>query len=176
MSNINANYIKSIQKQFKYYKYLGDKTIDSLSTDELLWKYNGESNNAAIIINHIVGNMLSRWTNFYSEDGEKDWRQRDSEFYGSSKNKEELKIHWEKGWNCLFNIIDNLKENDLTKIIKIRNEKHTVVEAINRQLAHYPFHIGQLIYIAKMIKDNQWESLSIPKNKSEEFNNIKFNS
>ena len=83
MSNINANYIKSIQEQFKYYKDLGDKTIDSLSTEELLWKYNGESNNAAIIINHIVGNMLSRWTNFYSEDGEKDWRQRDSEFYES---------------------------------------------------------------------------------------------
>ena len=176
MSNINANYIKSIQEQFKYYKDLGDKTIDSLSTEELLWKYNGESNNAAIIINHIVGNMLSRWTNFYSEDGEKDWRQRDSEFYESSKNKEEIKIYWEKGWNCLFNIIDNLEENDLTKIIKIRNEKHTVVEAINRQLAHYPFHIGQLIYIAKMIKDNLWESLSIPKNKSEEFNKIKFNS
>ena len=170
------NYITSLINQFDYYKTAGDKTLQQLSFNEMNYQLHDNSNSVSIIVKHMVGNMLSRWTNFYSEDGEKDWRKRDTEFYESSKNKEELKNHWEKGWNCLFTIIDNLKENDLTKIIKIRNENHTVVEAINRQLAHYPFHIGQLIYIGKMMKDNQWESLSIPKNKSEEFNKTKFNS
>lgn len=175
MSNINANYIKSIQKQFRDYKNLGNKTIDSLSEEQLHWKYNDESSSAATIINHIVGNMFSRWTNFYIEDGEKEWRQRDAEFTSSTKTKEELLEHWEEGWNCLFNIIDNLTEENLTKIIKIRNEDHTVIDAIHRQLAHYPYHIGQLIYIAKMLKNNDWKSLSIPRNKSDEFNKKAFN-
>ena len=174
MNKINANYINSIQHQFNYYKSLGDKTIDSLSEEELYWTANAESNNIATIINHMVGNMLSRWTNFYSEDGEKEWRLRDTEFIPIQKRKETLKLHWEKGWNRLFHIINDLKEQDLQKIIKIRKEKHTVVEAINRQLTHYAYHIGQIIYVAKIIKENQWKSLSIPKNKSVEFNKSKF--
>lgn len=174
MSNTNANYIKSIQKQFRYYKSLGDKTIDTLSEKELHWKYNDESSSAATIINHIVGNMFSRWTNFYTEDGEKEWRKRDAEFYTTIKSKKDLIEHWEEGWNCLFNIIDNLTEIDLGKVVKIRNEEHTVIDAINRQLAHYPYHIGQLIYIAKMLKNETWVSLSVPKNKSNEFNKEAF--
>ncbi len=170
MSKINPSYINSIQHQFNYYKSLGDKTIDSLSEEELYWTFNNESNDIATLINHMAGNMLSRWTNFYTEDGEKEWRLRDNEFISIQKNKASLKLHWEKGWNCLFHITNNLTDEDLQKIVKIRNEKHTVVEAINRQLAHYAYHIGQIIYIAKMIKDEQWKSLSIPKNKSEEFN------
>jgi hypothetical protein len=174
MSNINASYINSIQHQFSYYKSLGDKTIDSLSEEDLYWTANAESNNIATIINHIVGNMLSRWSNFYSEDGEKEWRLRDTEFISIHKRKETLILHWEKGWNCLFHITNNLSEQDLQKIIVIRKEEHTVVEAINRQLAHYSYHIGQIIYVAKMIKEKQWKSLSIPLNKSVEFNNSKF--
>ena len=174
MSNINVTYIKSIQHQFNYYKSLGDKTIESLSEEDLYWTANTESNNIATIINHIVGNMLSRWTNFYSEDGEKEWRLRDTEFIPIQKRKEALKLHWEKGWNCLFHITANLSEQDLRKIIEIRKDKHTVIEAINRQLAHYAYHIGQIIYVAKMIKEKQWKSLSIPINKSVEFNKSKF--
>ncbi len=174
MNDISTDYIKSIQHLLNYYKSLGDKTIDSLSEEELYWTFNEESNNIATIINHIVGNMLSRWTKFYTEDGEKEWRLRDTEFNPIQKNKETLKLHWEKGWECLFHITNNLSERDLQKIVKIRNEKHTVVEAINRQLAHYAYHIGQIIYVAKMIKEKQWKSLSIPKNKSEEFNKSTF--
>ncbi len=170
MNSISANYIKSVQKQFNSYKKLGDKTIERLSEKELHWIYNDESSSAATIINHIVGNMFSRWTNFYTEDGEKEWRQRDSEFLKTLKTKEELLAHWNNGWECLFNIIDNLTEVDLSKIIKIRNEEHTVIDAINRQLAHYPYHIGQLIYIAKMLKDKNWESLSIPKKSNDNEN------
>ena len=118
--------------------------------------------------------MLSRWTNFYTEDGEKVWRQRDREFHLIHKSKADLILHWEKGWNCLFNITDQLTYKDLQKRIKIRDEDHTVIDAINRQLAHYSYHIGQLIYIAKMIQNEGWESLSIPKNKSEDFNKNKF--
>ncbi len=122
----------------------------------------------------MVGNMLSRWTNFYTEDGEKEWRLRDNEFLPVQKSKTTLISHWEKGWNCLFNITQNLTDKDLQKIVKIRDEKHTVVEAINRQLAHYSYHIGQLIYLAIMIKGKQWKSLSIPKNKSDLYNKVTF--
>jgi len=174
MSNINSSYIESIQHQFNYYKSLGDKTIASLSEEELFWIYNEESSAIATIINHMVGNMLSRWTNFYTEDGEKEWRLRDNEFKPPKKNKAALKLHWEEGWQCLFFIITNLGDKDLQKIVKIRNQKHTVIEAINRQLAHYAYHIGQIIYVAKMIQGKNWQSLSIPKNKSDEFNKIAF--
>lgn len=174
MSNINANYIASIHHLFNYYKSLGDKTMASLSEKELHWTFNSECNSIATLINHLVGNMLSRWTNFYEDDGEKEWRLRDKEFSPIHKSKDSLKLHWEKGWDCLFHITDNLQDQDLLKIVIIRKEEHTVLEAINRQLAHYAYHIGQIIYIAKMIKENQWESLSIPRNKSEEFNETPF--
>lgn len=174
MNNTNANYIKSIQSQFNNYKRLGDQTIESLSEKELFWAYNTESNSIATIINHLVGNMLSRWTNFYSEDGEKEWRKRDTEFIVIHKSKDELILHWEKGWKCLFNTIDNLTAKDLLKVVKIRNEKHTVIEAVNRQLGHYPYHVGQMIYVAKMIRDKQWKSLSVPRNKSDEYNKTQF--
>jgi hypothetical protein len=124
MSNINASYIDNIQHLFNYYKSLGDKTIDSLSEEEMYRTFNTESNNIAIIINHMVGNMLSRWTNFYTEDGEKDWRLRDKEFKPVKKSKATLKLHWEKGWNCLFQITNNLTEHDLNKIVEIRKEEY----------------------------------------------------
>ena len=118
--------------------------------------------------------MLSRWTNFLNSDGEKDFRERDNEFVDDINNKEELLNLWSKGWNCLFNTLESLSETDLEKIVYIRNESHTVIESINRQLCHYSYHIGQIVYLGKIILEENWESLSIPKDQSEKFNLKKF--
>ncbi len=171
---MDKNYIASIQKQFRYYKSLGDKTFAQLNDEHIHQRPSSESNNIAIISKHIAGNMLSRWTNFYTEDGEKEWRHRDSEFEDSYATKEELVSAWEKGWKCLFEIIDSLQTEDLKKIIYIRNIGHTVTEAINRQLCHYSFHIGQIVFLGKMIRGQDWQTLSVAKNQSEAFNREKF--
>lgn len=171
---MESSYLSSIIKQFEYYKSLGDKTIDQLSLKELQWQPNKESNSVSILIKHIVGNMLSRWTNFLTEDGEKIWRKRDEEFIDVYTSKEEIIASWEKGWLCLFNAIKPLKNENTEQIIFIRNQGHTVTEAINRQLAHYSFHIGQMVFLGKMIKRNTWQSLSIPKGKSVSYNQEKF--
>lgn len=168
------SYLPSIIKQFEYYKSLGDKTFNQLSEEELFSIQNNESNSIAITVKHIVGNMLSRWTNFLLEDGEKSWRNRDEEFINNYKTKENLLSSWEKGWQCLFDAINPLEEKDLEKIIYIRNQGHTVVEAINRQLCHYSYHIGQIVFLAKLIKNSEWKSLSIPKNASKSYNIDKF--
>ena len=168
------DYISSIKNQFDYYKMLGEKTFSQLSEEQLFWKFNENSNSIATIVKHLSGNMLSRWTDFFTTDGEKEWRNRDAEFDNDIQNKEGLLNNWEKGWNCLFNIIDNLTIEDLDKIIYIRNQGHSVTEAINRQLAHYPYHIGQIVYIGKMVLDNKWNSLSIPKGNSQNYNKEKF--
>jgi hypothetical protein len=119
--------------------------------------------------------MQSRFTDFLTSDGEKTWRNRDAEFENKFHDRSSLLAHWEKGWECLFNTLSNLRIEDLESIVYIRNDGHTVVEAINRQLAHYPYHIGQIIYIAKMVTDEKWKSLSIPRNRSNDYNNRKFN-
>ncbi|MCF6348961.1 MAG: DUF1572 domain-containing protein [Flavobacteriaceae bacterium] len=172
---MDSNYIESVIKQFTYNKSLGDKTFKQLNDDDIHWKHNEYSNNIAIITKHIVGNILSRWTNFLTEDGEKDWRDRDSEFKDSYSTKEEMIIAWEKGWQCLFDAITPLKVEDLERVIYIRNEGHTVIEAINRQLTHYAYHIGQIVFIGTLIKNNDWKSLSVPKNQSTVYNQKKFN-
>lgn len=171
---MNTAYLESTKKQFEYYKMLGDKTIVQLPDDKLFWQYNDESNSIAIIIKHLSGNMLSRWTDFLTSDGEKEWRHRDEEFENDIKNKEELIQKWNDSWNCFFNSLNTLKEEDLSIIIYIRNEGHTVLEAINRQLAHYPYHVGQMVFIGKMICNENWISLSIPKGNSNSFNAEKF--
>jgi len=114
--------------------------------------------------------MLSRWTNFLTEDGEKSWRTRDAEFEQEIKTKDELLKKWNTGWDCVLNAVENLSVEDLSKKVTIRQEEHSVIDAINRQLAHYAYHIGQLIYVAKLIKDEKWETLSIARGKSKEFN------
>jgi hypothetical protein len=167
-------YITSVIKQFNYYKTVGDKTFEQLTFEDLIWQPNDASNSISIIVKHMVGNMFSRWTNFLTEDGEKIWRQRDQEFEDSYKNKEEIITAWENGWNCLFEAISPLTDKDMTKIIYIRNEGHLVSEAIFRQLGHYPYHIGQIAYIGKLLKDNEWQSLSIPKDQSTSYNKDKF--
>lgn len=167
-------YLEAIKKQFLYYQSLGAKTFDQIPSDKIHWQYNTESNSIAIIVKHMVGNMLSRWTNFQTEDGEKEWRNRDNEFEDTYTSKEEMMNEWKKGWQCLFDAIATLKEDNLNDLIYIRNQGHTVSEAINRQLAHYSYHIGQIVFIGRMIQNEQWKSLSIPKNASKMYNKEKF--
>ena len=168
------NYLESIKKQFEFYKVLGEKTIEQLTDEKITWQYNAESNSIAIIVKHLWGNMLSRWTDFLSADGEKDWRDRDAEFENDIRTKEALMIKWNEGWKCLFDAIDPLTAADLEKEIFIRNMGHTVTEALNRQLAHYAYHIGQIVFIGKMICNEHWVSLSIPKGNSKAYNEEKF--
>lgn len=169
-----ANYLESVKKQFLYYKTLGEKAMEQLEPEQLFISVNEDTNSIAIIIKHLVGNMLSRWTNFLITDGEKEWRNRDAEFEEILTTKPELVAHWEKGWQCLFDALNSLQPQQLNEIIYIRNEGHTVIEAINRQLAHYPYHIGQIVFYAKMVKKTEWKSLSIPKNNSNNYNADKF--
>jgi hypothetical protein len=171
---MKASYLESVKKQFAYYKLLGEKTIEQMTDAELNWQYNEDSNSIATIIKHLTGNMLSRWTDFLQSDGEKEWRDRDREFVIESTSGKELKDLWDKGWNCLFDTLNDLTIHDLNTVIYIRNMGHTVSEAINRQLAHYPYHIGQMVYIGKMIKGIKWVSLSIPKGDSVPYNKDRF--
>jgi hypothetical protein len=168
------SYITSVIKLFQNYKRQGDRTFDQLSEEELLWRPNSASNSIAMIVQHMEGNMLSRWTNFMTEDGEKEWRKRDAEFDFTKISKSEMTEMWSRGWDCLFEALNSIKEKDLEKIIYIRNQGHTVLEAINRQLAHYSLHIGQILYIGKMLRGEEWQSLSIAKGGSEAFNKEKF--
>ncbi len=163
-------YIQSIQKRFHYYEDLGRRAIAQVNEEGLFWRYNAESNSIAVLVNHLHGNMLSRWTNFYTEDGEKSWRTRDAEFENSIKSRAELLQKWEEGWKCVFDIIDALQVEDLEKTVYIRAEPHSVIDAINRQLAHYAYHIGEIVYVAKMQQGDKWQSLSIPRGESEAFN------
>ncbi len=168
------DYLESTKKQFEYYKLLGEKTFAQLSDEQLFWEYNEESNSIATIVKHLWGNMLSRWTDFLTTDGEKEWRKRDEEFDNDIVDRVELLAKWNEAWTCLFNAINSLTENDLTKEIFIRNQGHTVTEAVNRQLAHYPYHIGQIVFIGKMLCNEKWTSLSIPRGNSKEYNADKF--
>ena len=168
------SYLNSILKQFEYYKSLGEKTFDQLSEEQLFWKSDSEANSIAIIVKHIAGNMLSRWTNFLKEDGEKSWRNRDGEFENSFHTKDDVLNAWDQGWKCLFDALDQVNDDNLESIIYIRNHGHTVTEAINRQLSHYSYHVGQIVFIGRMLKKEDWVSLSVPKNQSKEYNKEKF--
>jgi hypothetical protein len=164
------NYIASVKTQFLQYKSLGEKAIEQVPEDKINWTYNTESNSIVTIVKHMAGNMLSRFTEFYTSDGEKKWRNRDGEFENELLKKDNLLEKWNEGWNCLFNTLNTLSAESLSKKVRIRNEQHTVMEAINRQLTHYAYHVGQIIFISKMICDSDWKSLSIPRGKSEEIN------
>lgn len=168
------SYLTSVRKQFAYYKQLGDQTMAQLSDVELFALPNENSNSIAIIVQHLWGNMLSRWTDLLHSDGEKEWRNRDAEFESTAINRELLLERWEEGWQCLFDALDALTDADLERIIYIRNQGHTVAEAINRQLAHYPYHIGQMVFIGKWMRNENWQNLSIPKGNSQQYNQEKF--
>ncbi|ULQ53113.1 DUF1572 family protein [Flavihumibacter fluvii] len=167
-----AVYLQSVRKQFIMYKTLGENAIAQLSEQELYFQPESNSNSIAIIVQHLHGNMISRFTNFLTEDGEKPWRERDKEFLlPAGFNREgEVAALWAEGWDCALNAIDQLTPAELGNTIKIRQQPLLVLDAINRQLTHYASHVGQIVYLAKMIKGAAWKSLSIPKGESDLFN------
>lgn len=168
--------LESITKLFGYYKTLGEKSMEQLSDEQLLWRPNEQINSISLLVHHLSGNMISRFTDFQSSDGEKPWRNREAEFDVAYQNRKEMMAAWENGWKVLFDAIAPLKPEVLDTIIYIRNEEHTIIEALHRQLAHYASHIGQIILLAKMQKGDQWNTLSIPKGGTAEFNKEKFSS
>jgi hypothetical protein len=170
---IDSNYLSSVKKQFIQYKTLGEKAIEQVPEDKINWQYNEETNSVAIIVRHMAGNMLSRFTDFFTSDGEKKSRNRDAEFENEVLSKKETQNRWNEGWACFFNILNNLSTEDLFRTVLIRNEEHTVMEALNRQLTHYASHVGQIIFLGKMICGSNWKSLSIPKGASGQFNTAK---
>jgi len=156
------------------YKQLAEKALAQIDDQELNWQANEDSNSIVVIIKHMWGNMLSRWTDFMTTDGEKEWRKRDAEFENETLDREALMKKWDEGWQCVFNALDSITDDDLDKIIYIRNEGHTVLEAINRQIAHYCYHVGQIVYVSKLRSSKEWNSLTIPRNKSADYNAKKF--
>lgn len=168
--SIESIFLKSSLKIFRQYKALAEKAIDQLSDEQVLRKPNDASNSIALIVHHMSGNMLSRFTDFLTSDGEKPWRNRDVEFEESYPDKKAMMEAWEKGWKIALDAVEGLKEEDLTKTIYIRSEGQSVVDAIQRQIAHYAHHVGQILYQAKILKGAEFRSLSIPKGASELFN------
>lgn len=161
-------YLDSTLKRLAYYKSLGEKTMAQLTTEQLRWQPEGEPNSIYLIVKHISGNMRSRWTDFLTSDGEKEWRHRDEEFEQNAADD----VHqlWEDGWKCMLDAIGALTTEDLEKTVYIRSEPHVAVDAINRQLSHIPYHVGQIVYIGKIVTGEKWKSLSIPKGGSQAFN------
>ena len=171
---ISENYLNSILYELNRYKTLGDKTFMQLSDEQIHWKYTDTDNSISVIVKHIVGNMLSRFTNFLTEDGEKPWRQREAEFEDTYATKKEMIAAWEKGWKCVFDALSSVNTQNFGTLVKIRNEDHSIMEAFNRQLGHYANHIGQIVMLGKMIKGEEWISLSIPKGGTAAFNKKMF--
>jgi hypothetical protein len=165
------SYLEDIRRQFHGQKKLAEKAMAQVSDAQFFATLDPESNSIALVVKHIAGNARSRWKDFFTTDGEKPDRHRDSEFeIGARESRESLMRRWEEGWGCLFGIVDHLAPEDLERVVTIRGEPHTVVKAVNRQLAHYGYHIGQIVFLAKHYAGRSWESLSIPRGKSEEFN------
>lgn len=174
MMKLGQLYLDSIKKQFRAYKKMGDNTFSQLSEEELNHVSATDSNSIAIIVKHMHGNLVSRFTNFLTEDGEKPWRQREEEFNpAQALSKDKLLQLWEEGWNCLFQALDQMEPDDLSKTVTIRAEPHSALDAINRQLAHHAAHVGQIVYIGKMYRQANWQSLSIPRGGTASFNEKK---
>ena len=172
--DFSTHYLKNVKKELLRYKTVAEKSLEQLEEKDIHFKHEEEDNSIAVIVKHMAGNMSSRFTNFLTEDGEKSWRNRETEFEATLRTKAEVLTAWESGWKCVFDTLESLKPEDLTQQIKIRNESHSVVEAINRQLAHYAYHTGQIVYLAKSIRGKKWESASIPKGESDRFNQKMF--
>mgnify|MGYP000891907867 FL=1 len=167
--SIGETYLKAVRERFKTIKADGDKAIAQLDIEQLHWAFNEESNSIAVIVKHVSGNMISRWTDFLTTDGEKTTRNRDEEFIDSIDTKEELLTIWEKGWQVFLDSLLSLNEVDLMTPVFIRGQQHTVIDAIERQMAHYAAHVGQIIYVGKQIKGEEWKTLSIPRGQSQLF-------
>ncbi len=168
---IVQNYFEDALSSFRAYKKLAEKAIAQLQDEEFFITLDEEANSVAVIMKHIAGNMLSRWTDFLTSDGEKPNRNRDMEFVIESQStKDDVLAYWERGWASLFAALEPLRPEDFEKTVKIRGEEHTIVQAINRQMMHYAYHVGQLVFLAKHFRSAEWKSLSIPRNKSAQFN------
>ena len=170
MQNTNSLFLKNAIETSLYYKSMAENSLKQVSDKQIHTRFNNEDNNIATIAKHIAGNLLSRWTNFGKVDGEKPWRNRDSEFIDDLRDKESLLVLWDHGWNCFIEELQKLKPEDVLTEVYIRKEKNTVFKAIQRQLNHNSYHIGQMVLLAKSLKGSDWKSLSIPKNKSKDFN------
>ena len=169
MSSI-LNYHDDAINGFRGYKKLAERALEQVTDEEFFHVIDPESNSLAIIVKHIAGNLLSRWSDFLESDGEKPTRNRDSEFVQVDDTRESLMQMWENGWSTLFAAVEPLEEPQLSLTVTIRGEPHTVVEAINRQLTHYAYHVGQIVFLAKHLRSSQWATLSVPRNRSAEFN------
>jgi hypothetical protein len=174
--SIDEMFIKDITARFESCKKLGDKTFDQLGEKDFFFCPSTESNSIAVIVQHMSGNMLSRFTNFLTEDGEKPWRNRDSEFEQTITTKAEILDTWNRGWDCLFNTLSNIEPAQLLNVVTIRSESLTAYDALLRQLAHYAYHVGQIVFIGRMARNSSWVSLSIPKGQSQQYNEgMKYN-
>jgi hypothetical protein len=167
---IVTNYHKDALESFRNYKKLAERAIEQVSDEEFFATIDAEANSIAVVVKHIAGNLISRWSDFLTTDGEKPTRNRDSEFEITAETRPALMEFWERGWQTLFENIKPLTIDDFSKTITIRGQTHTIVEAINRQLTHYSYHVGQIVLLAKHFKSADWKSLTVPKNRSAEFN------
>jgi uncharacterized damage-inducible protein DinB len=165
-----TSYLEDSLSLFRYYKNLAEQAMAQLTDDQLLEALDSESNSIAIIVKHMTGNMQSRWPDFLTSDGEKPGRDRDAEFENPPGTREALVAAWEAGWQCLFTALEPLSDADLQRTVTIRGEPHSVMQTINRQVAHYSYHCGQIVFLAKHLRSSEWKSLSIPRRKSAEFN------
>jgi hypothetical protein len=165
-----TSHIKDAVSLFRYYKRLGERAMEQVTDEQLFTVLDPEGNSIAVIVKHMAGNMCSRWTDFLTTDGEKPTRDRDSEFVDPPATRKDLLAAWEDGWNRLFTALEPLTDADLGRVVTIRGEAHSVMQAINRQLAHYPNHVGQIVLLAKHFACDHWQSLSVPRNQSVEFN------
>ena len=168
----STSYIEDSVSLFRYYKKLGEGAMEQLADEQLFAALDSEMNSVAIIVKHIAGNMRSRWTNFLTSDGEKPNRNRDQEFEQPPMTRGELLQMWNDGWRIVFEALEPLSDADLAKTVTIRGEQHSVMQAINRQLAHYSYHVGQIVFLAKHLNATGWKSLSVPRNRSAEFNRM----
>jgi hypothetical protein len=168
---IGQHYLEDALRTLREYKKLAEGAFAQISDEEFFRTLDDESNSIAVNMKHMAGNMLSRWTDFLTTDGEKPERNRDFEFVMlPGTTKDEMLAYWDKGWKCTFDAVEPLTPDDLMRTVRIRGQDHTVIQAINRQLAHYAYHVGQIVYLAKHFRSADWQSLSVPKNKSAEFN------
>lgn len=165
-----TSYLEDALAIFRQYKALGDRAMAQISDEQFFITLDAESNSIALIVKHMAGNMRSRWTNFLTSDGEKPDRDRDSEFINPPATRAAVLQMWEEGWSLIFSALDPLLDEDLDKTVTIRGEAHSVMQAISRQLAHYPYHVGQIVLLAKHFASADWQSLSIPRNRSAEWN------
>jgi len=165
-----SNYKSDALTSFRNYKMLAERAVEQVSDEEFFAATDGEANSIAVLLKHIAGNLHSRWRDFLTTDGEKPDRDRDTEFIADGDNRESLLKFWESGWQVLFDNLEPLTDQDFARTITIRGEPHSVVEAVNRQLTHYSYHIGQIVLLAKHFRSSDWKTLSVPRNRSGEFN------